>query len=137
MTEKITLLSAFAYDDMRIEASGAISYMGVESDGQFEFDSFPARQRLGISVVCNINELGDATVFAKLRFNGEIKWAGEVELELEGTSTGVLVPVCHTFAVFDTPGELNLIISIDKDDGDSGQIVKSWKVLDASEASVD
>lgn len=128
MNDKINVLTAFAYDDIRFEANGGMSFMGAVTDGQFEFSRFPARLRLGISIICDVSQTGEATLFPKLRYNGEIKWAIEHDLELDGTSTGVILPICHTYASFEEPGTLELLLGIDSDDEGDLAVVKTWNI---------
>ncbi|MGX1803022.1 hypothetical protein ACWIDJ_11885 [Brevundimonas naejangsanensis] len=129
MNDKIKVITAFAYDDVRYEAHGGMSFMGTVTDGQFEFADFPVRTRLGISIICDISQTGEATLFPKLRYNGEIKWAIELDVELDAESTGVILPICHTYASFEEPGSLELLLGVDTDEESDLAVVKTWNVF--------
>lgn len=131
MTVKFDFKSAFACEDIRQETTGNVSFMGVVTDGEFMFSVFPARVRLGVVVVCDVEGTGPATLYTRLRLGGEIKWAGETEVEVDAEGTGILIPVAHIFAQFDEPGRLELLIGVDEDDDSSAQLVKFWDVLAA------
>lgn len=130
MTVKFDFKSAFACEDIRQEASGALSFMGVVTDGEFSFSAFPARVRLGVIVVCDVEGMGPATLYARLRLGTEVKWAGETEVEVDAEGTGILLPIAHIFAQFDEPGRLELLIGVDEEDEASARLVKTWDVVD-------
>lgn len=129
MTVKFDIRSAFACDDIRFESSGSVSFMGALTDGEFDFESFPAAVRLGVVIICDVEGTGPATLYTKLRMNGEIKWAGETEVEVDDDGTGIMIPISHIFARFDGPGKLELIVGVDEDSDDHARLIKTWDVL--------
>lgn len=126
MSGQLKFLSAIAFEDLRVEATGLLSMMGVVGDGQFDFEKLPSRGRLALVLIADIAAEGDITIKPQLRFNGEVKWAAEMELSLESAGTGIVVPLGSTFYVFDKPGELELTITVDGSDEE--HFIKSWPV---------
>lgn len=132
MTDKIKIHTALICEDVRTEASGALSFMGLEPDGQFEVRKFPSLQRMAVLLVCDVLNVGELQIFAKLRYNGEPKWASEVELEIERPSTGVVIPLGTVVGSFDKPGMLELLVDLGADTGDGKHLIKQWPVHDVS-----
>lgn len=112
MTGAIVPIAALAYEDIRQEANGAISLMGVIHSGELALLNFPYRQRLGVALIVNIAELGELTILAKLRYNGTLKWSNELEIEFLEKGDGVIVPLGVTTASFDAPGTLELAYEV-------------------------
>ncbi|QTC92850.1 hypothetical protein [Brevundimonas goettingensis] len=124
MSVKFDVKSAFVCDDIRREENGLLSFMGVLTDGEFVFKSFPAQARLGVVLVCDVEGIGETKLYPQLRFNGEVKWAGETEIGVDDDGTGI--PVCHIVAGFERTGSMDLLLSVGE--GVEPSVVKTWDV---------
>lgn len=121
---KITFLTAIMCDDMRQEADGGLSLMGV-TDPHIEFSQFPVRQRMALCLLIDFKEPGESTFTAILKWKGEQKWEVESTLRADEPVKGLLVPLGGPLGEFDEPGSLMLTIRTEAEEFD----LQEWKIL--------
>lgn len=111
MTGKLTPLGGLLCDDIRYEADGRFSLMGI-IPASISVAAFPARQRMHAVVLFRADVPGTCVVSTSLRWRGEVRWQVENELEITEPGGCTPVPMGNTMAGFDQEGELVLEVVI-------------------------
>lgn len=109
MSGRVQFVAALMCDDIRYEADGGYSLMGVTGP-DLGVASFPTRKPMSFGLIVNVLEPGEATFTAQLLWKGERRWAVESATKLLEAGSGILYPHDGTIANFDSPGELLLQI---------------------------
>jgi len=107
MTTRVQPVAAILSEDIRHEEGNTFSIMGVCTP-VLQCREFPAAKRIAVSLVISGNSVGDAELEISLLWKDEVKWAVEMEIEIDAVGTGSVVPVGETYAYFDEPGSLKL-----------------------------
>lgn len=128
MSGRLTPLAGLICDDIRVEAGGGLSFMGVPPAG-LAFSGFPARRLLQVVVFFRPESTGECTVTTSLRWKDEVRWSVETELAIEELGGCVPVVMGNTLAGFDRPGLLSLEVSC----GDEIRQVATWDVSESEE----
>ena len=111
MTGSLTPLAGLLCDDVRFEADGRYSLMGLVP-AALTVVAFPARQRVHAVVLFRADKPGTCVVGTGLRWRGELRWQVETELEITEAGGCTAVPMGNTVAGFDQEGELALEVTI-------------------------
>jgi len=109
MSGRIEFVAALMCDDIRHEADGGYSLMGVTGP-DLGVASFPTRKPMNFGLIVNVLEAGETAFTTELLWKGEVRWAVETTSKLLETGRGILYPHDGTIAHFDSPGELTLQI---------------------------
>lgn len=107
MTGKVEVRGVILSEDVRHEANGAISIMGIAS-GPISSTEFPTRRRISLSLFLDAIKAGSVTLITAVLWKGEERWSVETELEVDEPGTGITLPIGGTIAGFDEPGRLSI-----------------------------
>ena len=112
MKGKLRPVSGLICDDVRFEADGRVSLMGILPP-TVAVPEFPHPMEIHPVMLLHGEKVGDCSVTTRLRWKGEVRWEVESELsvsEIGGTNP---LPMGRTVAGFDGPGELALELETD------------------------
>jgi hypothetical protein len=116
-------VAALLCDDVRREEGGVFSLMGVAAPVVL-FSEFPARKRITPVLVITGIRKGMAKLVVSLRWQGDVKWQVETELEIDEAGTGSVVPFDPLIAGFEQPG----VLWLEAEAGGKQYKLQDWRI---------
>jgi len=122
-TGRVEPVAALLCDDVRREEGGILSLMGVAAP-IIVFLEFPARKRITPVLIFTGIETGMAKVTVSLRWQDEVKWQVETDLEIDERGTGSVIPLDPLVAGFEQPG----VLWLEVETGGKQYQLQNWRI---------